>query len=112
MAKSLRNFYNDTELLSEEENTVEFTLEIPIERYVDDGEIPDALNFNYASRDVTEAETAAEKIIMDRLELPSFPLSVNLVASFEKFAPKDTIFKITLSGENTTFLKSVRMLGL
>lgn len=112
MPKSLRNFYNDTELLSEGKNIVEFMVELPISNYVEDNEIPDALNFNYASRDVTRAETQAEKNIMDQLELPSFPLSVNLVASFEKFTPLTTIFKITLSGENTTFLKSVRMLNL
>lgn len=111
MPKSLRNFYND-EILSEAENTIEFHVQIPIIKYKQDTEIPNALNFHYASRDVNEAEDIAQELILSRLELPTFPLSINLVAEFLQFVEGASLYKITVSGENTSFLNSLQALNL
>lgn len=111
MPKSLRNFYND-EILSEAKNAIEFHIQIPFSKYKKDSEIPNILNFHYASRDVTEAEDIAQELILKNVGLPVFPLSVDLVAEFIQFSEGASIYKITVSGKNTSFLNSLRSLNL
>ena len=109
--RSVRNFYH-TDLITETTGNVVFNLKLPLNRYIQDDSIDDDLNLYYATRDMATAEEQAEALLLFRLGLPTFPLSINLEAQFKHIDHPSVIYQITVSGDNTTFLKSVRSLNL
>ena len=87
------------------EESVKFTVEIPLSNYKKQSGGDESLQKEYGKRDVKSAEEKAKEIITKKVD--PIPFSVNVSAKYKSQNKKVTVFNIKIDGQNKQFIDRV-----